>query len=219
MTPVTDITACPSATGRGLRALARAGAWGVWLGLLVAATAVGFRTVEAFARPEFARRRVAHPDTVAPVGRFLTPVPLADGMVVKQEFEVDRDGLTGIRVQAVTWGATPSAHECAWSLQEIGPDGASRRVIRRGTIAPERLSDWDFIDLAFAPVTDSSGGRYALKFKAGPGRPERLLGLPLFETAADHTAPVVRAAAEPQPQPVPATATLHLKLVHADAGG
>jgi hypothetical protein len=213
------ITACPPAAGRGLRAAARTAAWALWLGIVVVATVAGFRTVEAFARPEFARQVVTRADTVAPVGRFITPIPLAEGMVVRQNFEVDRDGLSGIRVQAVTWGATPDPQECTWSLLEVGRDGATRRVVRRGTVDPTRLTDWSFIEIAFEPIADSGGGRYALKFTAGPGRPARLVGLPLFETAFDHTPPVVRAATEAEPRPVPASATLHMKLVHLDAGG
>ena len=219
VTPVADTPPTPIDAGRGLRAAARGIAWAAWLGLLVVSTAVGLFTVEAVARPEFTRQRKKNPDTVAPVGRFLAPVPLADGMIVKQEFEVDRDGLSGIRVRAVTWGTTPDPHECIWLLQDIGPDGASRRVIRSGTFSPERLNDWEFIALDFDPITNSGGRRFAIKFKAGMGRPAKFVGLPLFETAADHAVPVVRASDETEPRPLPTTATLHLKLVHADPGG
>jgi hypothetical protein len=212
------ITACPSAAGRGLRGAARSAAWALWLGILVAATVAGFRTVDAFARPEFARQRAKWASPIAPIGRFTAPVPLADGVVVTQAFDADRDGLSGIRVQAVTWGTTPDPHECTWTLEEIPSDDASPQIIARGTVDPTRLTDWAFIDVPFEQVADSGGRRYAITFVSGPGRPAKLLGLPLFETTAGTPHPMVRAASETEPRPM-LKSTMHVKLVYTDAGG
>ena len=191
-------------------------AWTVCLAALGIATAAAFGFVEACARPAFASR-LKDRGTAVRVGAFQWPVELSDGLVVRQEFEVPRDGLAGVRLQTVTWRNVPDAHACTWSLLEIAADGRSRKVVRSGTFDAAATSDWGFIDLAFAPISDSFAARYALRIVAAPGRPDRPAGLPLFAVVGQPEPLCVRRKQEgAAPPPIPPASTLHLQFVFDD---
>ena len=111
----------PRLAGRWAR---RATAWTLCLATLGLATTAAFRSVEAWARPAFGARVKACDHRVC-VGGFQWPDELSDGLVVRQEFDVGRDGLAGLRLQTVTWRHVPDAHACTWSLLEITADGRS----------------------------------------------------------------------------------------------
>ncbi len=203
----------PRLAGRWAR---RATAWTLCLATLGLATAAAFRSVEAWARPAFGAQVKACDHRVR-VGGFQWPVELSDGLVVRQEFDVGRDGLAGLRLQTVTWRHVPDAHACTWSLLEIAADGRARKVVRSGTFDAAATTDWGFIDLAFAPIPDSFAGRYALRIVAAAGRPERPAGLPLFTAVGQPATLNVRRKQEgATPPPIPPAACLNLEFVFDD---
>jgi hypothetical protein len=217
-------------------------AWLVCLVGLGLATVAAFRTVEACARPAFERQMaktestasvgLAADEAIARVGAFLWPIELADGVVIRQEFDVHRDGLSGIRLRTVTWHETPAAHPIRWSLQEVsGSQWQERTVVRSGTLDPTRADDWGYVELRFDPIPATAGGRYALKLVAADGRPAHVMGLPLFEALEANEPPVVRhrsadGSSDDGPaahgsagiRPIPATAALDVRLLHAPGG-
>jgi len=222
-------------------------AWLVCLAGLGLATFAAFRTVEALARPAFERQRsiaaseatgrrpgvgLGADEAIARIGAFLWPIELADGVVIRQEFDVHRDGLAGLRLRTVTWHETPAAHAIRWSLQELsGSQWQDRTVVRSGMLDPTAAADWGYAEIRFDPIPATAGGRYALKIVAADGRPARAMGLPLFEALEPHEPPLVRSgsadegigdgSAEPPPagvRPIPANTVLDVRLIHA-AGG
>jgi hypothetical protein len=218
-------------------------AWLVCLTGLGLTTAAAFRTVESFTRPVFEkavpRSGSRHPggiigtdEAIARIGTFLWPVEVADGVVIRQEFDVHRDGLAGINLKTVTWHETPAAHGIRWSLQELsGPEWQTRSVVRSGTLDPTEADDWGYAEIRFPPIPATAGGRFALKLTADDGRPAKVMGLPLFEALEPHEPPVVRHRSAGGAindshredgaavvREIPANAVLDVLLIHA-AGG
>jgi hypothetical protein len=245
ITTVFEATANDSAiTASQGPTLQSCGAWLVCLSGLGLATIAAFRTVESVVRPAFEaavleagpglgpRRPIGGMGAnaaIARVGAFLWPIELADGVVVRQEFDVHRDGLAGLRLRTVTWREKPAPHAIRWILQELsGTEAPTRSVVRSGTLDPTQADDWGFTEIRFDPIPATAGGRYALKIVAAEGRPATLLGLPIFETAEPHDPPVIRhragAAAtgdqeSKQPRAVPANGSLDVHLIHSADGG
>lgn len=105
--------------------------------------------------------------------------PLAAGDRIIQQFQPDEDGLTAVRVQAVTWGDRPCSGEVVWRLRTVGEDGRDGPVVRRGRIPCGDARDWQFIDLIFEPLRGVGTGTLRLEFLA-PGVPaDRCIGFPV----------------------------------------
>ena len=194
-------------------------AWTVCLAALAVGTVGGFRGVAAWARAAFDEHR-RNPAVAGPrIGEVVGSVAVADDVVVRQELDVLEDGLAGLRVRTVTWGAAPDDYGCDWSLVEVDADGRSLRTVRSGTLAPAAATDWGYVDLRFDPIPDSFAARYALRITTGPGTPAKPLGLPLFRPVGPAVEVAVRRRHGGEPPAVPLPATLDVRLVHAPEGG
>lgn len=207
------------ATDTPRRLPSRVAAWLCCVGVLLAVTLAAFRGIEAWARPAFAVAAPQGVETVARVGDLVGSVSLADGLVVRQEFGATRDGLTGLRLRAVTWLKEPDAYDCSWELLEISADGRSKRKVHGGTIDTATVRDWEFLDLRFEPLTDSRTVQYLLRIVAAPGRPERPIGLPLYAPKGPCRLPTFRReAADALAAETPQPAALQIELVYAAPG-
>lgn len=196
----------------------RLAAWILCLAVLAAGTVGGFCGVAAWARAAFDDHHRLTPPVTTRIGEVVGSVAMEDDIVVRQEFDVMADGLAGLRVRTVTWGATPDDYGCDWSLVEVAADGRAVRTIRSGTLAPAAATDWGYADLRFEPIPDSCAARYALRITTGPGRRARPLGLPLFSPVDAAVDVAVRRRHGGPPLAVPRSAVLDVRLVHA-AGG
>jgi hypothetical protein len=191
--------------------------WAVCLVALAAGTGAAFRGVDAWARGGFAEHRRHAPSTVSRIGEVVGSLPLASDVVVRQEIDVEQDGLAGLRVRTVTWGADPSSYDCNWSLVEVSADGRSLRTVRSGTFPTAAATDWGYVDLRFEPIAGSLAARYALRITIGPESPVKPLGLPLFQPVGTAVEVSVRRR-RGEPPAIPRPATLDVRLVHAGEG-
>ncbi|GEM_PF-2109328 len=202
-------------------------AWSTCLMALAAVTALGFRGIEAWARPIFdARieelRRVARE---FPSGGVVAAVPLSDGVVVRQDFDAFQDGLCGLRLRVVTWQKTPDPYTCAWSLMRHADDQSTPEIVRCGTFSADVARDWEAITLLFEPVSDSAAVRYTFRIKAGSAEGANLVGVPLYASPGGQRngARVVRRphpgkAASGHPQVIPSDAVLALQSLYDEPG-
>lgn len=196
----------------------------VCVAAVVVVTTVGFQAVEAWARPVFEARLQERRASVgdARLGPVVGSVALTDGMVVRQDLDALRNGLTAVRIRVVTWRETPGPSSWKWTLVRHATDGRSREVVRRGRCSVASARDWEQLAIAFDPIVDSFSTRYTLRIKAddvGDGHP---VGLPLYEPGPTprHGACVVSAAGgEPAASVVPERATFDLEPVYADPEG
>lgn len=193
-------------------------AWIVCLAVVGGATAVGFVVIDAWARQAFIARRARAAAPPALPGPVVGSVAVTDDVVIRHEFDADRDGLAGLQLRTVTWGAEPEAYECRWSLVESSPDGRAWRTLRSGTIATASARDWGSVDLRFDPVADSLAGRYAVRITTGTAVVSRPLGLPLFAASEPSSRVIVRRR-KGSPPAIPATATLDVRPLYAGEGG
>lgn len=197
----------------------RAAAWATCLATLAAGTAGGFQAVAVLVRPAFAARTGGGDTAVAGTGAVIGSVAVSDDVVIRQDFDAWRSGLAGLRLRTVTWGTVPDDYPCGWSLVELAADGRTRRTIRSGTLAPATARDWDYVDVRFAPITDSLAARYTLRITTVPGAPGKPLGLPLFAPEGPAIEPVVRRRGSGEPVAIPRPAALDVRLVYAGEGG
>lgn len=195
-----------------------AAAWALALTVVACGAAAAFRGVDARARAAFAEHRRLAPAPQAAVGEVVGSVAVADDVVVRHEFDVPADGLTGLRLRTVTWGATPEEYGCRWSLVEVAADGRSLRTVRSGTLATATATDWGYADLRFDPIIDSAAARYALRITTGPGGRERPLGLPLFRPVEPAVDVSVRQRHGGPRRDLPLPAVLDVQLVHVPEG-
>jgi len=196
-----------------------AAAWVLGLTVVGTGAVAAFCGVDARARAAFADHRRTTPAARAMIGAVVGSVPVADDVVIRQEFDAPADGLTGLRLRTVTWGAAPDDYSCGWSLVEVAADGRSLRTVRSGTISTVAATDWGYVDLAFEPIIDSAAARYALRITTGPGSREKPLGLPLFRPVGPAIDVSVRRRHGGPRRDLPLPAVLDVQLVHVAEGG
>jgi len=208
----------PRSTAAILARARLAAAWVLCLCVVAAATLAAFRGVDARARAAFEEHRRLAPAPQAAVGEVVGSVAVTDDVVVRHEFDVPADGLTGLRLRTVTWGATPEEYGCRWSLVEVTADGRSLRTVRSGTVVTAAATDWGYADLRFDPIVDSAAARYALRITTGPGARARPLGLPLFRPVEPAVDVSVRQRHGGPRRDLPLPAVLDVQLVHVPEG-
>jgi|694.fasta_scaffold37824_5 hypothetical protein len=195
-----------------------AAAWALALAVVAAGATAAFRGVDARARAAFAEHRRLAPAPQAAVGEVVGSVAVVDDVVVRHEFDVADDGLTGLRLRTVTWGATPEEYGCHWSLVEVAADGRSLGTVRSGTLSPAAATDWGYAELRFDPIIDSAAARYALRITTGPGPREKPLGLPLFRPVEPAVDVSVRQRHGGPRRDLPLPAVLDVQPVHVPEG-
>ena len=122
--------------------------------------------------------------------RFVEAVPLAGGTVVTQTFTVDRDELSNLTLQLVTWGRHPSWYTVAWALYEI-TDGA-RMPKAKGLISTRDVWDWKTVKIEPGAIANSAGKVFELEFKVDPGASTGdPVGLPLYAQKGDTAPPAL----------------------------
>ncbi|MFM7207899.1 MAG: hypothetical protein ACKO4T_14655 [Planctomycetaceae bacterium] len=193
-------------------------AWVVCLAVVGGVTAGGLVVVDTWARQAFTAHRAGAVAPPALLGPVVGSIAVTDDVVIRHEFDADRDGLAGLQVRTVTWGAEPDAYECRWSLVESSPDGRAWHTVRSGTIATSSARDWGSVELRFDPVADSLAGRYAVRITTGTTVVSRPLGLPLFAASQPSSHVIVRRR-KGSPPAVPAAATLDVRPLYAGEGG
>jgi hypothetical protein len=194
-------------------------AWVLALALVATAATAAFRGVDARARAAFAEHRRTAPAAQPAVGDVVGSVAVADDVVIRHEFDVTADGLTGVRLRTVTWGKSPEDYDCGWSLVEVAADGRSLRTVRSGTISTASSTDWGYAELLFEPIIDSAAARYALRITTGPGSRAKPLGLPLFRPVEPAVDVSVRQRRGGPRRDLPLPAVLDVQLVHVSEGG
>lgn len=200
-----------------------AAAWAACTAALVAATTAGFQAVDAWARPVFEARlqewRAAAGDLG--LGQVVGSVALTDGVVVRQDLDALRSGLSGVRLRVVTWHETPGPSSWKWTLVRHAADGRSREVVRRGRCCVAAARDWEQFSITFEPLADSFATRYTLRIKAEHVGATPPVGLPLYEPGPTtrHMACLVSATANAAAPPLPERAAFDLEPVYADPEG
>ena len=195
-----------------------AAAWAVGLAVVAVGALAAFCGVDARARSTFEEHRRTAPAARSVIGVVVGSVAVADDVVIRQEFDAPADGLKGLRLRTVTWGAVPDDYSCGWSLVEVAADGRSLRTVRSGTIPTVAATDWGYVDLAFEPIADSAAARYALRITTGPGTREKPLGLPLFRPVEPAIDVSVRRRHGGPRRDLPLPAVLDVQLVHVAEG-
>ena len=100
-----------------------AAAWAVGLAVVAVGALAAFCGVDARARSTFEEHRRTAPAARSVIGAVVGSVAVADDVVIRQEFDAPADGLKGLRLRTVTWGAVPDDYSCGWSLVEVAADG------------------------------------------------------------------------------------------------
>lgn len=195
-----------------------AAAWVLALAVVAVAAVSAFRGVEARARVAFDEHRRMAPAPRHAVGEVVGSVAVADDVIVRQEFDVPADGLTGLRLRTVTWQTMPDDYDCRWSLMEVAADGRSLRTTRSGTISTSAATDWGYAELRFSPIVDSAAARYALRITTGPGVRAKPLGVPLFRPVEPAVDVSVRRRSGGPRRDLPAPAVLDVELMFVAEG-
>ena len=190
-------------------------AWIVCLVGLVAATLGGFLAVDAAFSPGLLNTLERSAVIAAAVGEYVAPIPLVSGVGLEQELRPERPNLTGVRIQTVVWGKRPSAYTCRWQLEANTDDGQPRQLVRDGRLNARLARDWGYVDLLFAPITDSTGKTFVLSLSAEEQSPAHPVGLPFYKISGAGAA--LRATFRDPPRSVAVPhhgASLHAYLLY-----
>lgn len=182
---------------------------------LACATTAALRTVEAAATralTDWRSRREAMAGTAGGV------IPLADGVVVKQQLPAGSHDMRGIRLATTTDDAVrAAARPVAWKLVRMAAPGGTNALVRSGSFTAGDIDAEGWIHIDFAPLADSAAARHLLKLVAPDDAGPRPVGLVLFHGRQPWSPPVVTsgpAATRAPAQPLPGTA-LRMRILDA----
>jgi hypothetical protein len=113
--------------------------------------------------------------------------PLAPGDVLSQRFRTGQGILQSISLPVVTSNNSPSSYNPDWELFLVS--AGKSRLVANGQIKASSFTNWQPLNIAFAPINVENGTEFELRFSVEPGsEPVKYpLGLPMYQPAAGVT--------------------------------
>lgn len=155
------------------------------------------------------RYQTVSSESVNGTAPFVQAVRLENSVTLRQRFRANRDGLSRIDLQFVTWQTDAPAMDVQWSLAKV--EGDDLRQVGKGGLNTAGIADWGVGSLRFDPLADSTGQEYELVVRAPAGAlGPRLIGLPVF--SQEHALLDVQGGATAVQRP----ASLGIRLVYGN---
>lgn len=155
------------------------------------------------------RYQTVSSESVNGTAQFVQAVRLENSAALRQRFRANRDGLSRIDLQFVTWQTDAPALQLQWSLSRV--DGGGLKQVGSGVLDTAGIADWGAGSLRFDPQEDSAGQEFELLVRAPPGAlGSQLIGLPVF--SQEHALLDVQGS----PTAVQGPASLGIRLVYGN---